>query len=68
MSFPRERHITRIGFAAANLVGRVLRWDFRGWVHPHAAILAAAERQGLRLVGESRDFVWLVAALERPAA
>ena len=68
MSFPRERRITRIGFAAANLVARVLRWDYRSWVHPHAAILAAAERQGLRLAGESRDFVWQIAALERPAS
>jgi 2-polyprenyl-3-methyl-5-hydroxy-6-metoxy-1,4-benzoquinol methylase len=68
MSFPRERRLTRVVVAAANLVARVLRWDFRAWVHPHAAILAAAERQGLRLAGESRDLVWRIAALERPAS
>jgi 2-polyprenyl-3-methyl-5-hydroxy-6-metoxy-1,4-benzoquinol methylase len=68
MSFPRERRITRVGFAAANLVARVLRWDYRSWVHPHAVILAAAERHGLRLAGESHDVVWRIVALERGAS
>jgi hypothetical protein len=65
MSFPRERRLTRVGFGAANLAGRLLRWDFRAWVHPHAAILAAAERHGLSLAGDSRDVVWRIVALER---
>jgi hypothetical protein len=66
MSFPRQRRLTRTGLAAANFLARLLRWDFRAWVHPPAVIIAAAERQGLRLTGESRDVFWQVAALERP--
>ena len=45
-----------------------MRWDFRAWVHPPAAILAAAERQGLREAAQSRDAFWQVAALERIAS
>ena len=68
MSFPRDRRITRTALAVANLGARLMRWDFRAWVHSPAAILAAAERQGLRAAGESRDTFWQVAALERTAS
>ena len=66
MSFPRERRLTRTGFAAVNLVARLLRWEYRTFVHPVAGILAAAERRGLQVALEHRGGLWQVAALERP--
>ena len=66
MSFPRDRVLFRAGARVLNLWFRLLRWDYRTFIHPPAAILAAAERRGLRLAGESRGRIWQVAALERP--
>ena len=67
MSFPRRRPVLRLFFGAVNLLARLLRWEFRSWVHPPERLVAAAERQGLALVAESKGFVWQAAALERPA-
>lgn len=66
MSFPRDRALFRVGARALNLWFRLLRWDYRTFIHPPATILAAAERRGLRLAEESRGGIWQVAALERP--
>lgn len=65
MSFPRERRLTRIGFGGLNLVLRLLRWEYRSFIHPVGEILGAAERRGLEPVDEHRGFVWQVAAFER---
>jgi SAM-dependent methyltransferase len=65
MSFPRERRLTRIGFGCLNLVARLLRWEYRSYIHPAAEILGAAERRGLKRVEEHRGLIWQVAALER---
>jgi magnesium-protoporphyrin O-methyltransferase len=67
MSFPRDRALFRTGARVLNLGFRLLRWDYRTFIHPPAVILAAAERRGLRLAEESRGSIWQVAALERPA-
>lgn len=66
MSFPRERMLVRAGLGAVNVVARLLRWEYRSYVHPVAGILAAAERHGLRSTLEHRGLVWQVAALESP--
>jgi 2-polyprenyl-3-methyl-5-hydroxy-6-metoxy-1,4-benzoquinol methylase len=66
MSFPRERMLIRPVFAAINLVARLLRWEYRSYVHPVAGILAVAERHGLRPALGHQGFVWQIAALERP--
>jgi len=66
MSFPRDRALFRAGARVLNLWFQLLRWDYRTFIHPPAAILAAAERRGLRLATESRGRIWQVAALERP--
>jgi hypothetical protein len=66
MSFPRDRALFRGGARVLNLSFRLLRWEYRTFIHPPAAILAAAERRGLRLVDQSRGSIWQVAALERP--
>jgi 2-polyprenyl-3-methyl-5-hydroxy-6-metoxy-1,4-benzoquinol methylase len=65
MSFPRPRWAIRAVVGAVNAVARLLRWEFRGWVHPPQALVAAAERRGLSLAAETRGRVWQVAALER---
>jgi magnesium-protoporphyrin O-methyltransferase len=67
MSFPRSRPLIRAGMGAVNLVARALRWEYRTWVHPPEAVVAAAERHGLILVAESQGRIWQVAALERAA-
>jgi magnesium-protoporphyrin O-methyltransferase len=65
MSFPRPRLLIRIGLGAMNAAARLLRWEYRTWVHAPAALVAAAERRGLSLVSESSGRIWQVAALER---
>ena len=67
MSFPRDRALFHAGARVLNLAFRLLRWEYRTFVHPPAGILAAAERRGLRLAEESRGRIWHLAALERPA-
>ncbi len=66
MSFPRERVLIRAGLAAVNLVARLLRWEYRSYVHPPEEILAAAERRGLRPVFGHEGRIWQIAGLERP--
>ena len=65
MSFPRERRLTRIGIGGVNLVSRLLRWEYRSFVHPVPEIMGAAERRGLKPVDEHRGLFWQVAAFER---
>jgi 2-polyprenyl-3-methyl-5-hydroxy-6-metoxy-1,4-benzoquinol methylase len=65
MSFPRPRWAIRAAVSLVNLCARLLRWEFRAWVHPPEAVVEAAERRGLRLASESRGRIWQVAALER---
>lgn len=65
MSFPRPRRAVRALFGALNAGARLLRWEYRMWLHPPEALIAVAERRGLRLAEESRGRLWQVAALER---
>jgi 2-polyprenyl-3-methyl-5-hydroxy-6-metoxy-1,4-benzoquinol methylase len=66
LSFPRDRWWIRAAARTLNAGAALIRWDWRFYVHPPAAIVAAAEERGLRLVREepSGPF-WQVAALER---
>ena len=65
MSFPRPRLAVRAGLGAMNVGARLLRWEYRTWVHPPEALVAAAERRGLVLARETSGRIWQVAALER---
>jgi magnesium-protoporphyrin O-methyltransferase len=65
MSFPRPRRLVRAGMGLMNVGARLLRWEYRTWVHPPQALVAAAQRRGLRLAAECRGRMWQVAALER---
>ncbi len=66
MSFPRDRGVIRAGARLLNVWFRLLRWEYRTFVHPPAALVAAAEERGLRLAEETRGGLWQIAALERP--
>jgi hypothetical protein len=67
LSFPRDRLLVRFGLRLMNGGMRVLRRSFRVFVHPRAAIIAAAEAEGLRPVAGERGFAWEFVALRRPA-
>jgi magnesium-protoporphyrin O-methyltransferase len=67
LSFPRERFLVRLGLHLMNGGMRLLRRSFRVFLHPRAAIVAAAEAEGLRLVAGERGFAWEFVALRRPA-
>jgi 2-polyprenyl-3-methyl-5-hydroxy-6-metoxy-1,4-benzoquinol methylase len=67
MSFPRPRRLIRAGFGLVNFGARLMRWEYRTWVHPPEALVEAAERRGLRIASASRGRIWQVAALERAA-
>jgi magnesium-protoporphyrin O-methyltransferase len=67
LSFPRDRLLVRVGLRLMNGGMRVLRRSFRVFVHPRAAIVAAAEAEGLRTVAGERGFAWEFVALRRPA-
>ena len=43
------------------------RMEFRSYVHSPEQLIAAAERQGLRLTTEHEGTVWRIAGFERPS-
>ena len=63
--FPRERWVMKVMLAVENVVRRLRRNPFRAYIHPTAAIDAAARRQGLtpRLVRDT--LLWRVAVYAR---
>jgi magnesium-protoporphyrin O-methyltransferase len=65
LSFPRDTRPARLFARAQNLVFRLLRRRFRVYVHPRAALVEAAEADGLRLAYEHVGLVWRVAGFER---
>jgi hypothetical protein len=64
-SFPRDVFWMRAGLAVVNAGFRLARRSFRVFLHPRAALLAAAQAEGLQLVESGRDGPWEYAALER---
>ncbi len=65
LSYPTDAPLARAVIVVANLVLRLKGSEFRTYVHRHARIHAAAERQGLRLVHRERGAIWHVAGFER---
>ena len=65
MSFPNRRWWTRLGLAVANLGFRVIRMQFRVFLHPPARILAAVEERGFKIRLNQSALIWQVVALER---
>lgn len=65
MTFPVDRWWTRLGLAAGNVLFRLRSDTFRAYVHPTHAVLATAQRHGMRPVEHRRGFIWQLIALER---
>jgi magnesium-protoporphyrin O-methyltransferase len=67
MSFPNHRWWTRLGLTVANFGFRVIRMEFRIFLHPPALILAAVEERGFKTWRNQVGLIWQVVALERTA-
>jgi len=67
MSFPNNQWWTRIGLTFLNFGLRVVRIQFRVFMHPPDEILSAVERHGFRTTFNERGLLWQVTALERSA-
>jgi magnesium-protoporphyrin O-methyltransferase len=65
MSFPNRRWWTRLGLTVANFGFRVIRLQFRVFLHPPSLILAAVEQRGFRTRLNQSGLLWQVVALER---
>jgi hypothetical protein len=65
LTFPRDAWWVRWGVAAANLYERLRRRAFRIYLHPPAAILAAAEAGGLSATFDRTGPLWRSVVFER---
>jgi len=65
LSFPRNTVVVRAGLGALNAGLWLARRSFRVFVHPRAALVDAAEGEGLRLEGSGRGLAWEFVALHR---
>jgi magnesium-protoporphyrin O-methyltransferase len=65
MSFPNRRWWTRLGLTLANFGFRVIRLQFRVFLHPPALILAAVEHRGFKTRLNQPGLLWQVVAFER---
>ena len=65
MSFPNRRWWTRLGLTLANFGFRVIRLQFRVFLHPPALILAAVEGRGFTTRLNQPGVIWQVVALDR---
>ncbi|MEZ4272553.1 MAG: class I SAM-dependent methyltransferase [Myxococcota bacterium] len=62
---PRDHLGVRIAAAIGNILLRLMRWNFRSFVHRHSAIDAAAAAAGLTLVYDDPGLFWSVRIYER---
>lgn len=65
LTIPVDRWWIRLGIGMGNALLAVRRNTFRGYVHATRAVLAAAERRGMRLAERRRGVIWQLIALER---
>lgn len=65
-TFPPHNPVSRMLFAADNLVRRLRGSTFRAFVHPPEAMVAVVEAQGMALRYRHRSWSWNVAGFERP--
>ena len=64
-SYPPRNVLSRLFVASAELVFRLLRREYRSFVHPPRAMLAVLGERGLRRTFAEHTLVWQVAGLER---
>ncbi len=67
MSFPIRRWWTCLGLTVANFGFRVIRLQFRVFLHPPELIQAAVQQHGFRTRFNERGLLWQVNAFERIA-
>jgi hypothetical protein len=67
ISFPNDSWWTRLGRTLANFGFRVIRMQFRVFLHSPNLILAAIEHQGFSTRLNQRGLLWQLAAFERTA-
>jgi len=65
MSFPNRRWWTRLGLTVANFGFRVIRLQFRVFLHPPELIQATVQQRGFRTRFNERGLLWQVNAFER---
>ena len=65
LTFPVERWWIRVGLAAENALFRLRGSTFHSFVHSTAAVLAVAQRHGMRVADDHRGLIWQVVAFER---
>jgi len=65
LTFPRDTPWARAAVRLLNVGFWLLRRSFRTFVHPPAALVAAAEAEGLRLVERDGEGLWELLAFER---
>ncbi|GAC1508660.1 MAG: hypothetical protein NVS1B3_10120 [Candidatus Dormibacteraceae bacterium] len=68
ISFPNDRWWTQLGLSFGNFGFGLFGIQFRVFLHPPEAILAAIEQHGFRTTSNNRGLIWQVAALERAAS
>jgi magnesium-protoporphyrin O-methyltransferase len=68
LTLPRDSWWTRAGGHLVNVLLRLTGQELRFRVHPVAAIVAAAEAEGLRRGPGRRGGIWELLVLERPPA
>jgi magnesium-protoporphyrin O-methyltransferase len=68
LSFPSDNAVSRLVARLVNATCAVRRLHFRVYIHPRAAILAAARREGLAPAELGRSGIWRYAALERSSS
>jgi len=64
-SYPPRNLLTRVALGFDTLAQRLRRNDFRAYVHPPPAMIAALEAQGLTPRSHHHGIAWDVAGLER---
>jgi hypothetical protein len=64
-SYPPRNAMSRLFVAVVNLGFRLLRREYRSFVHPPGAMLAVLGERGLRRTFAEHALVWQVAGLER---
>jgi 2-polyprenyl-3-methyl-5-hydroxy-6-metoxy-1,4-benzoquinol methylase len=65
LSYPPRNWGSRVAGAALNVAMRLLRREYRAYMHPPRLFLAEAEKRGLERVLRASSFPWRIAALER---
>ena len=64
-SYPPRNTLSRLFVSTENLVFKLLRKEYRSFVHPPAAMLGLLDERGLRRTFAVHTAVWQVAGLER---